>query len=242
MRTVVSTGTVPRPPLDRRTGARPRRGDVPDRGRRPGGPRRRRPSRRRLVAAGVLVAALAVACVLVTRGRGADPPAGPAAPGGGRAVPAPPSQAAAPAGAAGAPAGAAAREAEALRALTGAPETCRARVEEDGVRLTCRIEHGTVELARPADPAREYRRALGPADGTRATGPPACAAGRPEERAWSRPDAPAVTAGRYACRVVAGRAEIWWTEDATALLAHATRADGDLAALYEWWRAGAPLR
>ncbi|GIU88136.1 MAG: hypothetical protein KatS3mg009_2651 [Acidimicrobiia bacterium] len=234
------TGTVPRPPLDRRAAARPRRGGVaPDR--RPRVPGRHRPSRRRVVAAGALVAALAVACVAVARDRGAGPPPDPAPRGGGEAGAAP-SRPLAPPSTAGVATGRAAREAAALRALAGAPGTCRTRVEEGGVRLTCPIEHGTVELARPADPAREYRRALGPDDGTRATGPPACAAGRPEERAWSRPDAPAVTAGRYACRVVAGRAEIWWTEDATALLAHATRADGDLAALYEWWRAGAPLR
>lgn len=131
--------------------------------------------------------------------------------------------------------------AAALRSLVDAPASCATRGRGAGVTLTCPIEGGVVEYRRPATPGDEYRRAVGPRDPAVASGPAACASGGEEERAWSRPDAPTVTAGRYACRVVEGRAELWWTEDATALLARASRSDGDLAALFEWWRAGAPV-
>jgi hypothetical protein len=67
-------------------------------------------------------------------------------------------------------------------------------------------------------------------------GPPACARGQADERAWSRPVAPAVAVGRYHCRIEAGRAAIWWTDE-HGLVAHAVAVDGDLAALFEWWRA-----
>lgn len=131
--------------------------------------------------------------------------------------------------------------AAALRSLLDAPASCTTHGRGTGVALACPIEGGIVEYRRPAAPRDEFRRAIGPAEPVAASGPAACAGGHEEERAWSRPDAPTVTAGRYACRVVEGRAELWWTEDATALLAHATRRDGDLAALFAWWRAGAPV-
>ena len=67
------------------------------------------------------------------------------------------------------------------------------------------------------------------------SGPPACARGAEDERAWSRPAAPASVAGRYACRIEQGRAAMWWTVDSRGLLAHASAADGDLASLFEWW-------
>ena len=67
-------------------------------------------------------------------------------------------------------------------------------------------------------------------------GPPACARGQPDERAWSRPETPDAISGRYRCRLEAGRAAIWWTDE-HGLLAHAVASDGDLAALFAWWRA-----
>jgi hypothetical protein len=68
------------------------------------------------------------------------------------------------------------------------------------------------------------------------TGAPACARGQPDERAWSRPETPDAISGRYRCRLEGGRAAIWWTDE-HGLLAHAVASDGDLAALFDWWRA-----
>jgi hypothetical protein len=68
------------------------------------------------------------------------------------------------------------------------------------------------------------------------TGAPACARGQPDERAWSRPETPEVISGRYRCRRESGYAAIWWTDE-HGVLAHAVAADGDLAALFAWWRA-----
>jgi hypothetical protein len=67
------------------------------------------------------------------------------------------------------------------------------------------------------------------------SGPPACAHGGEEERAWSRPAAPARAVGRYACRIEDGRAAMWWTIEDRGLLAHAVAPDADLASLFEWW-------
>jgi hypothetical protein len=64
-----------------------------------------------------------------------------------------------------------------------------------------------------------------------------CATGRSGSRAWARPQAPQTAAGAYACRVHADLAEIWWTVDDARLVGHAIRHDGDLAALFSWWRA-----
>ena len=100
-----------------------------------------------------------------------------------------------------------------------------------------------VEYTQVVNPTTAYRQVAGADDAVAARGDAACATGRPEERAWSRPVAPATTAGRYFCRVADGRAEIWWTVDDAGLLGHAFRRDDDLAALFSWWRAraeGAP--
>jgi len=75
----------------------------------------------------------------------------------------------------------------------------------------------------------------GPVSLAAGSGPPACARGAEDERAWSRPAAPARAVGRYACRIVAGRAAMWWTVDGPGLVAHATATDGDLASLFAWW-------
>ena len=65
-------------------------------------------------------------------------------------------------------------------------------------------------------------------------GPAACARGIAEERSWSRPSAPAVAVGRYRCRVEAGRAALWWTDE-HGVVAHAVGADRDLMRLFRWW-------
>ncbi len=68
-----------------------------------------------------------------------------------------------------------------------------------------------------------------------AAGEPACANGAEEERSWSRPTAPRLAVGRYACRIEQGRAAMWWTVDDRGLLAHATSSGADLASLFAWW-------
>jgi hypothetical protein len=93
-----------------------------------------------------------------------------------------------------------------------------------------------VERTRPADVDAAYRDATGAVPAPR-TGSPACARGKEDERSWARPDTPAVVAGRYTCRIVDGRAVMWWTEGNE--LVRATGADGDLAALFAWWQAQA---
>ncbi len=72
------------------------------------------------------------------------------------------------------------------------------------------------------------------------TGVSRCAAGIAEARTWSRPEAPSVVAGAYACRVVDGAAEIVWTDERLALVARAVRVDSDLVALWRWWLSDAP--
>jgi hypothetical protein len=98
------------------------------------------------------------------------------------------------------------------------------------------IPAGRVEYWQPGNVTEAYSAVAGPDDGIAARGDAACARGVPEERAWSQPNAPAVEAGRYLCRRVGARAEMWWIESATGVLAHAVREDGDLAALFTWWR------
>lgn len=76
-------------------------------------------------------------------------------------------------------------------------------------------------------------------------GPPACAHGAAEERAWSTAGAPTVPVGRYRCSITGGRARIVWTSErvdvggvaglGVAVLGIATRADTDLRSLYRWW-------
>jgi hypothetical protein len=66
-------------------------------------------------------------------------------------------------------------------------------------------------------------------------GPAACAAGQPEERTWSASRAPARPLGRYRCSLDRGRARLEWTTARARVIAIATRVDGDLRSLYEWW-------
>jgi hypothetical protein len=102
--------------------------------------------------------------------------------------------------------------------------------------LLCPMEGGVVEYLQVTDPAAAYRRVAGPEVAIAARGEAACASGRPEARAWARPEAPEVVAGRYVCRVFEDRAELWWTVDDANLLGHASRNDADLASLFGWWR------
>ncbi|HEY5170162.1 MAG TPA: hypothetical protein VIK54_00385 [Acidimicrobiia bacterium] len=83
--------------------------------------------------------------------------------------------------------------------------------------------------------AGAYRRAAGAAVVTPRSGPPACARGVPDERAWSTAAAPDAAVGRYRCRFEDGRAAMWWTRGDR--LVHAVASDGDLAGLFSWWRA-----
>ena len=105
--------------------------------------------------------------------------------------------------------------------------------------LLCPIPSGTRHVHAGHRPRVAYRAAAGADDGVAERGDAACARGHDDERAWSRPDTPTQVAGRYRCRVATARAEMWWTVDDAGVLAHATRADGDLAALFSWWRAHA---
>lgn len=67
------------------------------------------------------------------------------------------------------------------------------------------------------------------------TGPAGCARGAGEERSWSVSRSPSVPSGRYRCSVVEGRAQLVWTSEGSRVLAIASRADGDLRSLYQWW-------
>jgi hypothetical protein len=71
-------------------------------------------------------------------------------------------------------------------------------------------------------------------------GPAECEAGRAERRTWSRPSTPDRAVGSYGC--IPGRpATLWWTEDASGLVATAESSAGDLGALFTWWRSEAAL-
>jgi hypothetical protein len=96
----------------------------------------------------------------------------------------------------------------------------------DGVRLVVRTYP-------PGTAAAAYRRATSVAARPH-TGPAACAHGEPDERAWSRPDAPTIAVGRYRCVLERGRAAMWWTRGDR--VSHAVAANNDLAALFAWWR------
>jgi hypothetical protein len=97
----------------------------------------------------------------------------------------------------------------------------------DGVQLEIR-------LSAPGSAAEAYTRAAG-AVARPASGSPACARGVPDERSWSEVSSPTVAIGRYRCRLEQGRAAMWWTRGDR--LAHALGPNGDLAALFAWWRA-----
>jgi len=143
------------------------------------------------------------------------------------------------------------------------PEPGRARRASLRSRLPvdarCIEERGTTEMARcsvaqvsveyrlvPADALRSaYLTAVlpgfagGPATLAAGSGPPACARGAEDERAWSRPAQPKRAVGRYACRIEQGRAAMWWTVEDRGILAHAAAPDTDLTSLFAWWESHA---
>jgi hypothetical protein len=171
---------------------------------------------------GVFLVGLAVACGVAVRSAASDPPS------------VPPMRASA--------AGATSTDAVAPRSTTfdaavGDITGCQSLAGAEP-QLLCPFPDGVVEYTQVADAATAYRRVAGADDAIAARGEAACATGRSEERAWARPDAPATEVGRYLCRVVGDRAEIWWTVDDAGLLGHAFRRDDDLAALFSWWRSG----
>jgi hypothetical protein len=90
-----------------------------------------------------------------------------------------------------------------------------------------------VRLYPPGSVAAAYRRAAGAA-GNAQSGPPACARGVPDERTWSVAAVPGAAVGWYRCRFEHGHAAMWWT--GRDRLVHAVSPDGDLAALFSWWR------
>lgn len=92
--------------------------------------------------------------------------------------------------------------------------------------------HEEIALYTSATVGPEFRRVAGEKVQPR-TGPPACASGRPDERAWSLPTAPYNAVGRYLCRFETGRAAIWWTHGDRLL--HVVSDNANLAALYSWW-------
>jgi hypothetical protein len=116
--------------------------------------------------------------------------------------------------------------------------TCRAHgTTRTSAVVECTPGRGVVSLMYRAFASVAALRAAYAAEGTRAggVGPSACAAGAPEERSWSAAASPAAPAGRYRCSVVAGKARLVWTSEAAGVLGVATRADGDLRSLFQWW-------
>ena len=120
------------------------------------------------------------------------------------------------------------RSASRTAAAPIAPAPTTAKVMASGVHVD--VWH----LPLPEALAR-YRTESGATIAARA-GAPACARGQADERAWSRPESPQVVSGRYRCRVESGHAAMWWIDE-HGLLAHAVAPNGDLTALFAWWRA-----
>ena len=122
-----------------------------------------------------------------------------------------------------------------LRALLGRSPGCIDVHKRASPEVSCVIDGVRVD-ARLVGPGAlgEYTTAAGARPSPR-RGPAACASGRPDERAWSRPAAPRRPVGRYRCRIEDGHAGLWWIDD-HGVVAHAIAADADLARLFAWWR------
>jgi hypothetical protein len=170
-----------------------------------------------LVAAGALVAALATAavCLAVAAGREPRPPAG-------------------------TPTRESVRPTEAVPSAPAvAPREWREHCVAGARAVVCRppgavarVDYSTFE--HPDALRTAYRERAGAPGG--GAGGARCERGQAEERSWSRPQTPAVVAGRYRCDVVGGVAHLWWTVDDARLLAHAFGATGtSLAELFVWW-------
>ena len=121
----------------------------------------------------------------------------------------------------------------ALRARLAPGLTCT-DVAAAAPTVDCSVDRVDVVMTLLGPAADETYRARSHTGPHPAAGAPACAGGKPEERAWSRPAAPARTVGRYRCTFEHGRAAMWWTD--AGLLAHAVAPDADLAHLFAWWR------
>ncbi len=82
----------------------------------------------------------------------------------------------------------------------------------DIARGTTEVAYGEMEIAlyTPGTVGPAFRRAAG-AELRARSGPPACAMGRPDERAWSVASDPSHAVGRYVCRAESGHAAMWWT-------------------------------
>jgi hypothetical protein len=105
--------------------------------------------------------------------------------------------------------------------------------------LLCVVDGAIMEVAlyTPGTVGAAFRRIAGVPVPAR-SGPAACAADRPDERAWSSASAPLHAVGRYLCRLEGTRAGIWWTHGDRLLHAVAgSPRDSDLAKLFSWWRA-----
>jgi hypothetical protein len=135
-----------------------------------------------------------------------------------------------------APAGTAepAGEEQTLRTLLAHPERC-ADVVAPMPTVQCVIDGVDVDVRLlGADAGAAYAREVSVPLRDHA-GPAQCADGHSEERSWSRPTRPSDVTGRYQCRLEHGRAAMWWTDE-QGLLWHAVARDGDVAALFDWWR------
>jgi hypothetical protein len=121
-----------------------------------------------------------------------------------------------------------------LRALFADAGECT-DVSDTVPRLSCEIDgvHVDARLFSVRDARTAYARRLGVRIRP-GRGPAACASGDADERSWSRATDPAVAVGRYRCRIEAGHAALWWTDE-HGVLAHAVRADRDLERLFRWW-------
>jgi hypothetical protein len=177
---------------------------------------------RRPLLLGALVLALGVACVVVWRGADGAAPA-PRRP-----------RAAGPT----TTANGSTREAVAVFDVPVGDRTGCQTLGGPEPQLLCPLPDGVVEYLQVSSPLAAYARAIGPTrpHGETTATESACARGEPEERPWATPTEPEVVAGRYLCRVEGGRADLWWTVDDARLLGHAFRRDGDVSALFTWWR------
>jgi hypothetical protein len=108
--------------------------------------------------------------------------------------------------------------------------------------IRCTLDIGDVEyrLVGTGAVVDSYQAAIGTIRDHDRQGPPQCATGLDDERAWSDPSAPREPLGRYRCTVVDGRAEMWWTDHARGLVAHIRANDTDLARLFAWWQERGP--
>jgi hypothetical protein len=194
-------------PVEAPTGADPR-------------PSRRTPSGRRTLAAVVFLLVLAAILAYLAR------------PGAEHAATATPPTRASTARSTAAPA-----DTGALRAMVPDSQHCSDIVDTMPI-LRCSLETAEVEyrLVGTHAVSDAYRAAVGAPEARDRHGPPSCASGRDDERAWARPVEPTRAAGRYRCVLVDGRAEMWWTDDARGLVAHARAFSGDLARLFAWWQ------